>query len=787
MALDIKRVILDASESSILSVAFNPHKRELYAGCGDGKIKVWSSETGEYIRTLQEHSGWVTGMLYSSEARLFFTASVDGKIKMWNNKGEVLHTEKAFTPIYCLAWEPRKRMLMAGTNECVRFYHVPEDPSLIVKANITAATIKLVCVVNSHKDLIKNIVCSERGKLYSGGFDGSICMYDVENPRKFQSFPSSHYNAISVMAYDVANNWIVTGSYDATVKIWSQDIKPLQTFDGFSGAVTGLCYCASTRTLLVAANSPEPVVYDPRTGVNVTEYVPSLVPPDWDGVRRPEGTAFQTFFAFPDSSEVVGATSSKHLIVWKHNPCAARRVIRGHEDWVECLTVACGNVIYSGGADMTVRRWEVNAHLMADLYSCQEVLNTKHTGAVTSVVFNANLTNLITGADDATIRVWSTVNSALQLDMADPPKFIFRPLSNTDKKDLAREKGEQEGHSERVTGLVCVGHILVSVSWDASIRLWDILTGHLAHKIEKAHSDLILGIDYSRDTDEFATCGADKVAKVWDFDSCQNVLVFIGHTADVTQVRWNPLHKCWITGSEDGDIRTWDAQTGDLHRLIQCPSDAGGVTAMCIDPLGGNVISATQDHKIRMYNPSSGKCLKVYSGHTDSIRCLVYVGESREFLSCSWDRTIRVWNGWGHADFGTSADERERAESRQSSMSSTPGLEEVYVPYAQRHPICTPSSLEKQHVNGDEVVRKMSEAAKQETMARLARGEEVDDGQQRRTCHSRVAVKLNELEDRLKGKEQSSTSSAPLTSAKSSKARDTTGTSGNKLPKARHI
>ena len=30
----------------------------------------------------------------------------------------------------------------------------------------------------------------------------------------------------------------------------------------------------------------------------------------------------------------------------------------------------------------------------------------------------------------------------------------------------------------QVTGLAAAGHMLISVSWDQSVRFWDVLTGH---------------------------------------------------------------------------------------------------------------------------------------------------------------------------------------------------------------------------------------------------------------------------------------------------------------------
>eukprot|EP00959_Pyramimonas_sp_CCMP1952_P459469 9478309-Pyramimonas_sp.AAC.1 len=59
------------------------------------------------------------------------------------------------------------------------------------------------------------------------GYDKAICMYDSERPKEMcWKFENCHAGAICSLAFDADNNWIITGSYDGTVKIWSQEVRP---------------------------------------------------------------------------------------------------------------------------------------------------------------------------------------------------------------------------------------------------------------------------------------------------------------------------------------------------------------------------------------------------------------------------------------------------------------------------------------------------------------------------------------------------------------------------------
>ena len=65
---------------------------------------------------------------------------------------------------------------------------------------------------------------------------------------------------------------LATGSFDHTIKIWSTDGKVMCAIACTAG-VTGLCYVPETRILWAAAGTPTPILYEPKSGDNVSMYV----------------------------------------------------------------------------------------------------------------------------------------------------------------------------------------------------------------------------------------------------------------------------------------------------------------------------------------------------------------------------------------------------------------------------------------------------------------------------------------------------------------------------------
>jgi RNA polymerase sigma factor (sigma-70 family) len=113
------------------------------------------------------------------------------------------------------------------------------------------------------------------------------------------------------------------------------------------------------------------------------------------------------------------------------------------------------------------------------------------------------------------------------------------------------------------------------------------------------------------------------------------------HAHVVPCVAYSPDGKALISGAHTGTIRVWEPATGKELRVIT--GHPGGICSLAVSPDGKVLASGSWDRTIHLWNLRTGEPLRVLPGHGGEVTTLRFSPDGKALASGSKDSTARLW------------------------------------------------------------------------------------------------------------------------------------------------
>jgi transcription initiation factor TFIID subunit 5 len=238
-----------------------------------------------------------------------------------------------------------------------------------------------------------------------------------------------------------------------------------------------------------------------------------------------------------------------------------------------------GSQVAGGFGDSTLRIWDAKASGTASRgsggFGNQAHRLVGHSGPVYSVDWTSCGRFVLSGSEDGTVRLWSTVTQT----------------------DLVAYRG----HNYPVwsVGFSPLGHYFASGSHDRSARIWvtdrtyplRILAGHLAD---------VDTVRWHPNCNYLATGSSDRTARLWDLRDGRCVRVFGSQTGAILSLAFSPDGRSLAVSGEGRDIEVWDIATGKQVTKLQGHTDT--VWSMNFSREGTLLASGSADGTVRLWN-----------------------------------------------------------------------------------------------------------------------------------------------------------------------------------------
>lgn len=198
------------------------------------------------------------------------------------------------------------------------------------------------------------------------------------------------------------------------------------------------------------------------------------------------------------------------------------------------------NWIITGSDDMHVRCYNYNTLERVHQFEA-------HSDYIRAITVHPTQPFILTSSDDMLIKLW-----------------------DWEKKWTCTQVFE--GHTHYVMQIVVNpkdNNTFASASLDRTVKVWQLGSPTPNFTLE-GHEKGVNCVDYYSGGDKpYLISGADdRLIKIWDYQNKTCVQTLEGHAQNISAVRFHPELPIILTGSEDGTVRVWHANTYRLESTL---------------------------------------------------------------------------------------------------------------------------------------------------------------------------------------------------------------------------
>eukprot|EP01039_Chlorochromonas_danica_P005867 gene5866-6460_t len=435
-------------------------------------VSLWDAESGEQIHAFEKQAVPITGIAWMDWTAGNF-ATINGKntyLKVWN----------------------------ASQRQSLDAIRLPGDTGLLS-----------LC-----------FAAGKRSVLYSCN-DGSIGVYDLQSSRLEYQTAANHTETIFSCAYAPNSpHFFATASYDETVKLWCvSDFTVQKTFYGAESIVYSVDWSPNSRMIVGSCMNGLVIIWDVESGRELERHL-NHTKASYSAAWNPLDLQYILSTSADCSLVVIQVDPASLQDPTRHQiPTASRK--KGPDSYKTQLTLSTVKYRFVHPAGVFGCAWSPHRSSVFST-ACQDgmvrIFNFNAQAPLVAVcvghnarAFSCSWSTLVpgrlaSGSDDQTIGVWELDINTFALDES----YTTRNLSPAKKllghKGFVRALSWNYEHPD----------LLLSGSWDYSIRLWNVATGQCISEVNDHVADVYAIASHPQQPFHYLSASRDTTIRLWE-------------------------------------------------------------------------------------------------------------------------------------------------------------------------------------------------------------------------------------------------------------------------------
>jgi WD40 repeat protein len=300
-----------------------------------------------------------------------------------------------------------------------------------------------------------------------------------------------------------------------------------------------------------------------------------------------------------------------------------------------------------------VKQYEIN---QPGIFNLKNIFSG-HNNFVVSVGWSPDGYTVVSGSNDSTIKLWSTVTGSIINTFSRQNNAVFCVEWKPDGTQIAsaidtKVKIWDASSGSLLTSFGGNNAIVSSVSWNqdgssvvsgsynGKINVYNSASGSIIYTLT-GHSGVVYSVRFSPDGSKIVSGSSDNTIKIWDALTGSLIRTITGHTGYINCVGWSPDGLKVVSGSSDSTVRVWDVATGVRNFMFR--GHSGQVMSVDWSPDGYRIVSGSNDKSIKIWNVETGANDFTLTGHKDIVYSVKWNPDGWRLASGSYDNTVRVW------------------------------------------------------------------------------------------------------------------------------------------------